>query len=230
MVQRKLIFIVIKMITNKSTVLIGLVWLQHFNIKLCFAVSGVTYTRWGRTTCSHGAQIVYKGYMAGTHYTLVGGGSTYLCIHENPKLGSTWVPGMQHYSSRLHGVEYELSEGYSNNGPFSYRNNGNRDLHDQEAVCVVCYLPENFDILMIPGRPDCSTNSFGWNLEYWGYLMSDNHKRTEYICVDEAPEARLGGHGNQNGALLFPVQEECGSLPCPPFINGAEVACAVCSR
>ena len=40
--------------------------------------------------------------------------------------------------------------------------------------------------LMIPGRMTCTN---GWNKEYAGYLMggATSHKRSEWICVDEAP-------------------------------------------
>ena len=38
---------------------------------------GVTFVRWGRTTCPNveGTELVYKGRVAGSHYRTSGGGS-----------------------------------------------------------------------------------------------------------------------------------------------------------
>ena len=47
---------------------------------------GVTYVRWGRTTCpdTEGTEVVYSGRAAGSHYSHQGGGANYQCITEEP--------------------------------------------------------------------------------------------------------------------------------------------------
>ena len=67
--------------------------------------------------------------------------------------------------------------------------------------------------------------------EYRGFLMSGHHtqERTKALCVDEAPEAIQGSQSNEDGALLYIVEGQCGSLLCPPYVNGREIVCTVCS-
>lgn len=55
-------------------------------------------------------------------------------------------------------------------------------------------------------------------------------KQCDFICVDEDAEARPGTGGNKNGALLYPVEGVCGSLPCNPYVAGREFTCAVCTK
>jgi len=188
---------------------------------------GTTYVRWGRTTCNNGAEVVYKGYIAGGMYNKMGSGSNLLCLHQTPQWGRT-VPGVQGYSG-LYGSEYRIHDPYGRNAPFSYENLGGQDdLLCQDALCVVCLVPKSTHTLMIPGRQDCGA---GLNLEYKGYLMSAyrvDHPG-DYICVDEAPEVREGGKSDTLQNLLYPVEVTCGTLPCSQFPNGNEVTCAVCS-
>ena len=46
---------------------------------------GVTYVRWGRTTCpdTEGTEVVYTGRAAGSHYSS-SGGSNYQCLTADP--------------------------------------------------------------------------------------------------------------------------------------------------
>lgn len=83
---------------------------------------------------------------------------------------------------------------------------------------------------MIPGRLTCYGD---WTKEYRGVLMSSKHtdkSGKNYICMDVAPEADRGGEKSEGGAKLWPVEGLCGSLPCPPYENGKELACVVCTR
>ena len=58
-----------------------------------------------------------------------------------------------------------------------------------------------------------------------------NHaSATQYICVDEDPEILSASFSNHDGRLLFKVEARCGSLDCPPYEEGQELACVVCSR
>ena len=83
---------------------------------------------------------------------------------------------------------------------------------------------------MVPGRNTCFN---GWNLEYAGYLASGAHHSaaaTEYICLDANPETVPSGFSDQDGKLFHLVEGICGSLECPPYENGRELTCAVCSK
>ena len=61
--------------------------------------------------------------------------------------------------------------------------------------------------------------------EYYAHRSSQ-----DFICVDEDPEYVPGSGANKDGALLYPVQGRCGSLPCGPYVGGRELTCAVCTK
>jgi hypothetical protein len=220
---------VTKLFVSLSCVVCALV------LRLHVTEAGSVYTRWGRTTCEEGATAVYKGYVAGNMYDKDGSGGNYLCVREGPQWGSGNVGGTQEVSGKLHGIQYRFwtEHGYGNNKPFSYANNQGASLNERDAVCVVCYRPNSSTNLMIPGGQDCGVGNDDWNLEYKGYLMSERlaHQRAEYICVDEAPEARPRvGAAAANIGTIHPVQVACGGLPCGEYKDGNEVTCAVCSK
>jgi hypothetical protein len=101
------------------------------------------------------------------------------------------------------------------------------DLHN--VPCAVC-RSVRATAMMLPGRDECYP---GWTLEYPGYLMAGNNGHvaaTEYACVDGDPETEAGDFRNDAGALFYPVEGICGSLPCPPYINGRELTCSVCTK
>jgi len=89
---------------------------------------------------------------------------------------------------------------------------------------------------MIPARTQCPS---GWTTEYSGYLVSDwsnsntqphDTKRSNYVCLDEAPQVASSGGSNQNQAGMHPVEVGCGTLPCSTYSDGRELACIVCSK
>lgn len=51
-----------------------------------------------------------------------------------------------------------------------------------------------------------------------------------YTCVDNHPDTLHGGRADQNGYLFHQVEARCGSLKCPPYVEGRELVCAVCSK
>ena len=53
---------------------------------------------------------------------------------------------------------------------------------------------------------------------------------TKYTCVDSHPDTLHGGQTNKNGYLFFLVEARCGSLKCPPYVEGRELTCVVCSK
>ncbi|XP_031562347.1 short-chain collagen C4-like [Actinia tenebrosa] len=180
---------------------------------------GVQYVRWGRTTCPSGASLLYRGRIGGENHAHKGGGANYVCLPETPKYGR-YKNGHQN-AGYMYGTEYEVNT-YN---PFTKGH-----LHDHEAPCAVCYVTKRSAKMMIPATYECPA---GWTREYHGYLMSAYHNHphpTQYICVDNDAEGVPGTHANLNGALLYPVEGVCGSLPCHPYVTGRELTCAVCTK
>ncbi len=178
---------------------------------------GVVYTRWGRTTCPDtGAELLYKGITAGSHYNHQGGGVNYLCLPEVPEY-SDYDPGSESHNY-LYGTEYEF-------GPRIIPSR-----HDHNAPCAVCYVPTRVTVLMLPARLTCPPN---WTLEYNGYLMSAHHDRKQsstFECVDKDPESIPGSAASIDGALLYFNEALCTGIPCPPYDPQKEITCAVCSK
>ena len=181
---------------------------------------GVTYVRWGRTTCPNvtGTELVYTGRAGGSYYNHKGGGGNYQCVTENPD-NFDFGAGTQTLSY-MYGAEYEMH----GNIPLA-----NRPLTNHDVPCVVCYIAERETVLMIPGKYTCPRK---WTREYYGYLMAEHHghHRSTFECMDVDAETEISGVGDQNGALFYHVEPRCGSLPCPPYEQEKEMTCAVCTR
>ncbi|KAK3587951.1 hypothetical protein CHS0354_014466 [Potamilus streckersoni] len=157
------------------------------------------------------------GYAGGSHHTYTGGSADFLCLPEDPTWGNNM--GGTDPSGLIYGAEYEL---YAGSNPFSVS-------MEDDSPCCVCKPPRTAS-LMIPGRTNCYP---GWTIEYTGYLMTGYHGHpgaTNYVCVDAKAEAIPRGNTNDNGHLMYIVKAKCGSLPCPPYIEGRIVACVVCSK
>ncbi|KAL9965217.1 hypothetical protein ACROYT_G028988 [Oculina patagonica] len=181
-------------------------------------LSGVSYNRWGRTNCSGDATVVYTGAMGGGNYRHTGGGTTFVCLTNNPiydKYQSGWQT-----TAAIYGTEYQTTfTGFKNN------------LDDHDAPCAVCYVKSRGSQMMIPGTNKCPS---GWTREYYGYLMTSHYghaHQSEFVCVDQDAEVTPGTHKDTNGALLYTVQGDCGhALPCKPYIHGYELTCVVCTK
>ena len=160
------------------------------------------------------------GMIGGEWYNHYGGGSNYLCLHRSPKYDK-YQNGHQ-AAGYVYGTEYEVSQ--YNGNPFD------KNLHNHDAPCAVCFVKSRGSMLMMPARNDCPS---GWTKEYHGYLMTTYHgdkHSSEFVCVDGNPEYVRGSKQNQDGALLYPVEGVCGSLPCLPYVAGRELTCAVCTK
>ena len=155
------------------------------------------------------------GYAAKSHYTHTGGGANYLCLHKDPQWPDVTTSTFE-YGDRIHGVEYKILTGLDS----STLNN--------DAPCAVCHVDGRGDHLMIPGQRTCPQN---WTKEYEGLLVTTHYsyKKATYVCLDGDPEVVAGGHVHNNGGLFYAVQAACGALPCPPYENGYEIACVVCT-
>ena len=181
---------------------------------------GVTYVRWGRTTCpdTAGTELVYVGRAAGSYFSHQGGGANYQCVTEEPE-NFDFGPGTVD-ASYMYGAEYDV---------FGNIPSANLPLHNHDVPCVVCYVATRVTLLMIPGKYTCPQN---WTREYYGWLMAAryNQPRSTFECVDASPETIVGGSADQNGARFYHVEPRCGSLPCPPYDQQKEMTCAVCTR
>ncbi|WAQ93776.1 hypothetical protein MAR_006247 [Mya arenaria] len=65
---------------------------------------------------------------------------------------------------------------------------------------------------------------FEYNIS--GYLVAgDNHyaSASEFICLDERLKMLVGGAVNKDGKTFYLAEAVCGSLPCPPYVQGREL-------
>ena len=164
--------------------------------------------------------LLHTGIVGGEYYNHYGGGANYLCLPHNPKY-DRYGNGVQG-GGYMYGTEYQVN-GFV--GTVFKRN-----IQDYEAVCVVCFVKSRGSMLMMPARNDCPS---GWTEEYHGYLMTEHHGHRhsrDFICLDGDPEYVPGSKANRDGALLYPVEGRCGSLPCLPYFEGRELTCAVCTK
>ena len=163
---------------------------------------GVTYVRWGRTTCPNttGTELVYAGRAAGSSYGQKGGTNDYLCLPEQPQY-LMYKPGVQGYNP-IHGAEYQTL----NYQPLDH-------LHDHNVPCVVCHSTLRVSVLMIPARISCPDT---WTLEYSGYLMTEykHNGRTSAECVDKDPETVPGEVANTDGSMFHLMEATCNGLQC----------------
>ena len=193
------------------------------------AEAGTTFTRWGRSVCPTGAHLLYKGYMTAGYHGAQGSGANHLCAHEDPKFVRP-AAGWQDWTGRLYGIELHLWQ-EPLKGLFLRDNVNGAELNGQDMLCAVCYVADATAQIMLPGRPDCGAT--GFDLQYKGFVISSAHGgnqfRSEYVCLDEAPEGRAGGSAANNEGIIHPVQVACGSLPCTPYVDAFELTCAVCT-
>lgn len=181
----------------------------------------MNYIRWGRTACpdTEGTELLYSGRAAGAHYSHTGGGSNYLCLPDNPDTLQV-VDGHQGSRSAIYGAEYQVDD-----SPAPLHN-----MHDHNVPCAVCYTAIRGDKIMIPAKIDCTG---GWTKEYYGYLMSahhGHHQRTTYECIDVNAESVPDSAANNDGILFYHTEIYCVGLDCPPYVEGNELPCVVCTK
>ena len=157
----------------------------------------------------------FLGYVAKSRYTHTGGGVNYLCLHNDPQWPDVTTSNFES-GDRIYGVEYETLTGIDSS------------TYNDDAPCAVCHVDGRGDDLMIPGQRSCPQN---WTKEYEGLLVTSHysHKKSTFVCLDRNPEVVAGGEEDKNGGLFYTVQAACGSLPCPPYVSGFEIACVVCT-
>ena len=179
--------------------------------------SGSTYIRWGRDDCPSGAVALYSGRAAGTRHDTKGGTSDHLCLPDHPRYGSSHTESI----SPLYGVEYER---WPTSSPRAYYDN---------MPCVVCYIATRSAMFVQQASYLCPS---GWSREYYGYMMSEernsNRQARSTICVDVNAEAVPGSGTSTNPSLTYLMSVECtnSELPCPPYVDGRILSCAVCTK
>ena len=177
------------------------------------ASGGVTYTRWGKTTCPNvtGTELVYTGRAGGSDSAHAGGGANYQCMPLDPEYTLAYQSGRRG-ESYIYGAQYRNPIGDSNR-------------HD--VPCSVCYVSTRAAVLMIPAKTSCPTS---WTREYYGYLMSEHYtrKRGSYVCVDEDQESL--STSTDSGILFYHVESTDNGLPNPPYDPAKELNCVVCTK
>ncbi len=150
------------------------------------------------------------GIAGGKQYNQKGSGTNPLCLTRTPQFDYAINPPA--WPGFIYGAEYEFA--------------GSHDDHD--VPCSVCRAPQSTTI-MVPATRTCPP---GWTPQYTGHLSSQykDYFATEYVCLDGSPEDDSSGARNDDGYLFYFVTAQCGSLPCPPYIQGKVVTCAVCSK
>ena len=180
----------------------------------------MVYTHWGRTTCPNTQETehVYEGRMAGSSWDEAGGSSNYDCLHMQPQFLAT-TPGVQSEGrGYLYATEYQPRD-----SPPSL---GHKQLHD--APCAVCYSSGRTATITIPGRTSCPSS---WTREYYGYWMAARHADNARapVCVAVNAQSVPNSQTDYHASELFFLETRCPGL-CPPYSDGAEVTCVVCTK
>lgn len=168
--------------------------------------------------------------MAGTYYPSgrdgsgKGSGGDFLCLPS--------IPIWDYYSDnddnniKITGIEYDFNPFHDSATQVPFFGTY---LGRSEAPCAMCHVSRGQSI-MVPGRKECYD---GWTKEYSGYLVSGYPgyaDSSEYICLDRRPEVVPHSGKAETENQLFFVEGHCGgTLACPPYIEGRELACVVCS-
>ena len=179
--------------------------------------SAGTYVHWGSRSCDNGAELLYDGFIAGSHYTQGGQGANYLCMHPNVQWPELVHSGNDDQSI-LYPTEYEVASSVD----------PNTVGHDHEAACAMCVRPSSASTYVQWGRTSCSN---GHTAEYTGYVMSTTYSqaKSEFICVDSARVPAAGSSsGSQDGALLYFTEFDA-VIGGSGYVTNKEVACTVCS-
>ena len=184
----------------------------------CSPAGVVTYTRWGNSTCPYGANTIYSGVVAGSHFGHEGAAVDPLCIPKT--LSQQYLGSNGGYKGYI-----QLYAGkYITYGPL-------RHSHDRYAPCALCQVNGHTNKIMIPSHYECPS---GWRREYYGYLMAGHHDHkaaTQFTCVDKSLEQIPGSGSSNDGYQFYTVEanNDCGDnfLPCDATQS---LTCVVCTK
>ncbi|XP_069107526.1 uncharacterized protein [Argopecten irradians] len=106
-------------------------------------VTATTYIRWGREDCSgNTTDLVYSGYVGGSHFSHTGSAVDYVCLPKDPSWGPITDQVTTGYGL-MYGAEYENIIVYKV-----------PDLN-REVPCAVCRESSYSTTIMIPARTTC---------------------------------------------------------------------------
>jgi len=183
--------------------------------KQCNCSPGVvSYFRWGNSTCPIGADIIYSGVVAGSHYSHSGATVDPLCLPPNPQ----YLLYQNSYQGHVYvyGAEYETDS----NSPINNANNRN-------VPCALCHVYGRTSKITIPSHIECPP---GWRREYYGYLMAGhygNSAATQFTCIDNGLEQIPGSGADTGGYLFYTAETQCSQhIPC----SEKELTCVVCTK
>ena len=63
--------------------------------------------------------------------------------------------------------------------------------------------------------------------------MSERHalrSSSTFECVDKDLDSVPGSSGQTHGGIFMHVESRCGTHLCPPYTDGKELTCVVCSK
>jgi hypothetical protein len=160
--------------------------------------------------------------MAGASKAETGGGANNLCLPEDP-IFTDYVDG-HHGGAHLFGTEIEVDDHVS-------RVLFGRTAFNQNIPCAVC-RSTRISYVMVPSCAHCYS---GWTEEYTGYLIASypNKPQADFVCLAAGLEFVPNRTANDDDNVMKPVEVQCGahrSLPCPPYVQGRELACVVCTK
>ena len=181
---------------------------------------GVVYTRWGKTICPGSADLVYSGFAAKSRATETGGGINFQCLPSTNPDYLDYAVGNQVHRAKIYGVEYEVWE---SDGPL-------RAVQFHGVPCAVCFTSLRGASLMIPAKTVCPN---GWTREYYGYLMAERSAHVSpstYECIDMDPDSLPATGANLLGGIFMHVETPCLTHLCPPYKEGMELTCVVCTK
>ena len=162
---------------------------------------------------------MYDGIAGRTEHSVKGGGIDFQFLSKVPQYLSV-SSGIQQLRSSLSAVEHEDQEGPTLTSS-TFRKAG--------LYCAVCYTQTRGASIMIPGRCQCPGN---WTTEYFGYLSAERGGHispSTYICIDNnlVPKSKV----NPYGSTTMKVEMKCHNTHiCPPYEEGKELTCAVCTK
>ncbi|XP_062619738.1 short-chain collagen C4-like [Saccostrea cucullata] len=176
------------------------------------AFGGATFVRWGKKSCPDAdSELVYWGYTGGSPYSQTGGAAEYVCLPRDPTFHNILSS-----SSSIYGSEYQ--------GNFV------SGIHNDDVPCAVCRSLRSTSVIMLASREHCYS---GWKTEYSGFLASgamSHVAASQFVCLDRYPEVLDHSSADEDGKLFYIVSAKCGSLPCPPYKDGQQLYCSVCSK
>ena len=176
------------------------------------SAGGSIFTRWGNSTAPAGTELIYSGYVFGSHFSHAG--------PQNYTVIQTGDTGL--VMSNNDGILYPTQIETGGSPLLSFIQQSSK------VKAAVCY--SNSPTLTIWGT---HTPPSGWTTLYTGYAMGPLFQHVGPaggpICVDHLnfePEVIV----NQNGALLYAIKTNTVSYGVEVDMDGRTVKCVVCKK